>query len=80
MGETAMKWRAKLIIFEPFDAEEEIIGDLINFFWFKSEDGRVFRISPRGSLFEFIPFLKGKEIVIISWDKWSIYLGTIKRL
>ncbi len=77
-----MKWRAKMVIFEPFEAEEEIIGEVINLFWFKAEDGRVFRIDPRGGLFEFFQFFKGEKIVMIVWDIGSkiVYFGTIQRL
>jgi len=81
MGAFAMKWQAKLVIFEPFEAEEEIYGEVVNLFLFKADDGRRFIIFPRYGIFEFIKFLKcGKIIVNVNeYITKNAYLGDLQR-
>jgi hypothetical protein len=82
MGALAMKWRARLVIAEPFEIEEEMVGEVVNLFWFKADNGRKFIIFPRHGIFEYIKFLFGEKIVVNMHGKepGEAWLGVIQRL
>ena len=82
MGALAMKWRAKLVIAEPFEIKGEIIGEVVNLFWFKADNGRQFIIFPRHGIFEYIKFLIGEKVVVNMHGKEysAAWLGVIQRI
>lgn len=82
MGAFTMKWRAKLVIAEPFELEEEMVGEVVDLFWFKANDGRNFIIFPRHGIFEYIKFLAGEKVVVNMHGKEpsEAWLGVIQRL